>query len=77
MSNIERRINRLEEILDAKACICPQVDLLTPVPIVCVEQDATPEEVEAAKAVRAVDCPVHDPHIPAEILVLRGSDRYC
>lgn len=39
------------------------------------EQNATPAEVESAKAVHAVNRPIRSQHSPAGILVLRGSDR--
>jgi hypothetical protein len=73
MRDIGKRIERLEEALQDQACVCKRVD--SGYLVVGVEQNATPEEVEAAKAVHAVDCPVHGRHIPAFILVLRGSDR--
>jgi hypothetical protein len=74
MRDIGKRIERLEEVLRDQACVCKRVD--SGCLVVDVEQNAAPEEVEAAKAIHAVDCPVHGRHVPAGILVLRGSDRY-
>jgi hypothetical protein len=73
MPNIGKRLDRLEEILGAKACTCRQVDPMAALPIVIIEDGWTPEQVEAAKAAKMLVCPIHGDR-PQPVLVLRGSE---
>jgi hypothetical protein len=72
MGDIGKRIDRLEEILGDRTCICAS---LAPIAIVVVEKEWTPEQVDEAKAAQAIVCPVHGPRLPP-IMTLSGSDKF-
>jgi hypothetical protein len=70
MSDIEKRIERLEEILHARDCVCAQRESQ----ILWVPKDWPPERIQAAEAEATFTCPVHGKRLPPRINWADGRD---
>lgn len=72
MRNLRRRLDKLEEILGARDCICSEHSVME---FVVIEPGSNQDQVRALEDEKAFTCPVHGQRLPP-ILHLSPSDVY-
>ena len=73
MGTVERRIERLEQLVSAADCICGDRSAAEAVEIVVVEDGWDEERIRAAEDANRIVCPVHGLQA-RPILRLQGHD---
>jgi hypothetical protein len=71
MSDVKRRVERLEEILGTQGCVCEQPE--HQLALVVVESHWTSDRIRVADAEAVFECPVHGRRFPP-IVHLSPSD---